>query len=276
MTKRVVPVFTQDETTERMQCFSPLFGIEDAADFMIPPRVVDDFILLYVTQGVFFCEQADKMYAVSEGSYMLIDLRVRHSYYFKKELPSEIYWMHLHGRQVEHTVDLIDRLSPLPLIGKDPAVLELIKTAHALHTEADADAFSRTKHLMNTMLYLLEQVYRRQLGQNVSESERRFRAQFEHILQTTDPAELTLDDVCEQMCMSKYYFSHRFRQYYGVPPMRYITEKKLQKAKQLLRVSGMKVSAIAAECGFSTPEYFSKVFRREYGIAPDEFRRTGI
>ena len=76
--------------------------------------------------------------------------------------------------------------------------------------------------------------------------------------------------------MSKYHFSHLFRQYYGVPPMHYIAEKKLQKARQLLRVSGLKIAVIAAECGFSTPEYFSKVFRREYGIAPDEFRRTGV
>ena len=275
MSQRIVPFFTQDEITERMQCFSPLFGIEDAADFTIEPRTLDDFIVVYTTKGCFFCEQGGRQYAIGEGDYIFIDLRVRHSYRFKEEIPSEIVWIHLHGRQVEYIAGMIGRLLPLPLTGHDPAALEHIKAAHTAHTGAGADAFVRTKCLMDLLLYLLEQAYRRQRERSLPEAEQRFRAGFEHILQTADIAALTLDSVCGQMCMSKYHFSHLFRQYYGVPPMHYIAEKKLQKARQLLRVSGLKIAVIAAECGFSTPEYFSKVFRRKYGVTPEEFRRTG-
>lgn len=275
MGQHIIPVFAQDEIAESMQCFSPMLGIEDRADFMVQPRTLDEFILIYVTRGVFFCELADRSYQVAAGKYIFIDLRVPHSYGFRKEIPSEICWMHLQGRQVGQIAAMIERLSPLPLIGEDPAVLDAIRTAHTMHTTIDINAFIRAKHLADTLLYLLEQVYCSRIGKDISEDEHRFRRSFEHILQAEDGMELPLDAICERMCMSKYYFSHRFRQYYGVSPMRYITEKRIQKAKRLLRVSNLKISAIAAECGFSAPEYFSKVFRRECGMTPEKFRQTG-
>lgn len=270
----IVPVFAQDETVSQMRCLSPILGIEDAKNFAVSLRTLDEFILVYVTQGVFFCEIADRHYQVPAGEYIFIDLRTPHSYRFEENIPSQIYWMHFQGQQAEQIAAMIDSLSPLPLLGHDPTVLDFIKTSHTMHTTADTDPFTRTKHLTDILLYLLEQVYRRQHGMDVPEDERRFRTYFERILQTSGGVGLTLDSLCEQMCMSKYYFSHRFRQYYGLPPMQYITEKKLQKAKQLLRASNLKISAIAVECGFSTPEYFSKVFRRNCGVTPEEFRRT--
>lgn len=65
---------------------------------------------------------------------------------------------------------------------------------------------------------------------------------------------------------------NQFKKYYPMSPMKYVMKEKIKKAQNLLNYSTMKISAIAAECGFSSPAYFSTVFRREVGMSPEEYR----
>ena len=74
------------------------------------------------------------------------------------------------------------------------------------------------------------------------------------------------------MKMNKYYFSHIFKKYYGVSPMRYVNALKLEKSKCLLRCSDIKISAIAQKYGFSSHTHFSATFRKEFGMSPEEYR----
>lgn len=64
-----------------------------------------------------------------------------------------------------------------------------------------------------------------------------------------------------------------FRKAFEITPVRYILYARLEKALNLLVVRrDMSVADIARAVGFSSPGYFSQVFREEYGCTPREFR----
>ena len=63
-----------------------------------------------------------------------------------------------------------------------------------------------------------------------------------------------------------------FREYIGLTPLKYITEKRFDKARALLKC-GKNVTEAALESGFCDSSYFILQFRKRYGITPNAFRR---
>lgn len=68
------------------------------------------------------------------------------------------------------------------------------------------------------------------------------------------------------------YFAMRFKQRFGMSPKNYLTLSRLEKAKGLLTAGGETLGAVAAQTGFEDRSHFSKVFKRQFGVSPGEFR----
>tara|TARA_R110002049_G_scaffold72490_7_gene187522 strand:- start:87407 stop:88363 length:957 start_codon:yes stop_codon:yes gene_type:complete len=73
--------------------------------------------------------------------------------------------------------------------------------------------------------------------------------------------------------VSKSAFSERFRNLVGVPPLQYLTEMRMRKARRLLRESDIGIANIATLVGYESPSSFSNVFKRWTGQSPAEYRR---
>lgn len=83
----------------------------------------------------------------------------------------------------------------------------------------------------------------------------------------------SLDEICEELHVTKYYISHVFKKYMGKPPMQYITAKKIDYAKKLLQETDLSAIKIGEKCGYSDHAMFFKAFKRTEGITPIEFRK---
>lgn len=71
------------------------------------------------------------------------------------------------------------------------------------------------------------------------------------------------------------YIRKLFKQELGVTPHRYLSDIRLQTAAENLALSdgsGSSISAIAHNCGFREPLYFSRMFRKKYGLSPSEYQ----
>ncbi len=68
-------------------------------------------------------------------------------------------------------------------------------------------------------------------------------------------------------------FAHLFRQTTGMSPLRYRENLRIWKAQELLIGTTRSVKEISREVGFADPLYFSKVFRKNLGAGPKDFRR---
>ncbi|GIP34168.1 helix-turn-helix domain-containing protein [Paenibacillus sp. J2TS4] len=85
--------------------------------------------------------------------------------------------------------------------------------------------------------------------------------------------DISLQDVAATVHMSESYFSRVFKKYSGVSFIEYVTQLRLEKAKQLLQRPDAKIYEVALAVGYQDSRYFSQLFRKWTGETPTEFRR---
>jgi AraC-like DNA-binding protein len=84
---------------------------------------------------------------------------------------------------------------------------------------------------------------------------------------------LNLSDISKQACLSRYHFLRLFRQKFETTPHQYIIQKRIEKAKELLRLRSLSVTDVCFEVGFESLGSFSSLFRKYVGDAPITYRR---
>lgn len=84
--------------------------------------------------------------------------------------------------------------------------------------------------------------------------------------------DISLNSVAAEVCMSPSYFSSVFSKEMGKTFIEYLTEVRMEKAKQYLACSSMKTSEISYEVGYKDPHYFSYIFKKTQGCTPKEYR----
>lgn len=94
-----------------------------------------------------------------------------------------------------------------------------------------------------------------------------------YILQNYGKEGLCLKDVAKALRISPYYLSHLFKDSEGMSIGEYIRDIRIARAKELLESSGLSVIEVGLEVGYSDPAYFSKIFRKETGLSPSQYRR---
>jgi two-component system response regulator YesN len=94
----------------------------------------------------------------------------------------------------------------------------------------------------------------------------------EYIEQHYTNPELSLNDVAAQANLSASHFSVVFSQETSQTFKEYLTEIRINKAKELLRMTTLRSAEIAYQVGYNDPHYFSSVFKKNTGLSPIEFR----
>lgn len=83
---------------------------------------------------------------------------------------------------------------------------------------------------------------------------------------------ITLDEISEAMNISKYYLCHIFKKTTNMTLTDWKNYLKIEKAKELLVSSDLKIIDIALECGFGNASYFSEMFAKREKITPEAYR----
>jgi AraC family transcriptional regulator len=93
-------------------------------------------------------------------------------------------------------------------------------------------------------------------------------------LNTHLDGEVDLQQVAWVCDLSLSHFARAFRQTYGKPPYRWLIERRIDKARDLLMNTRLPLSDIAVRCGFSDQSGFNRSFKRMYGSTPGIWRRN--
>ena len=86
--------------------------------------------------------------------------------------------------------------------------------------------------------------------------------------------DITVADLANVACLSIFHFTRAFAGAVGVPPHRYVSQRRLESAKAMLATGRASLSEIALESRFSSQSSFTRAFRRATGVTPAEYRRT--
>ena len=85
-------------------------------------------------------------------------------------------------------------------------------------------------------------------------------------------SEISLDDVSKEVNVSPYYFSKLFKEEVGENFIDYLTSVRIDRAKNALRDPTLSVREVGAMSGYSDPNYFSRIFKKQTGMTPREYR----
>jgi two-component system response regulator YesN len=85
--------------------------------------------------------------------------------------------------------------------------------------------------------------------------------------------DLQLKEVAAAAHVSPSHLAHLLRTHVGASYVKYMTLLRMEEGKRLLAETDLKVAAIAGRAGYDDPAYFYRVFRREVGVTPTQYRR---
>ena len=85
-------------------------------------------------------------------------------------------------------------------------------------------------------------------------------------------AELTLAELAGVACLSPCHFSRSFKEAVGLGPQRYTVQRRIERAKALLRHGDTSLADVAAALGFADQSHFTAAFGRETGTTLGRFR----
>ena len=85
-----------------------------------------------------------------------------------------------------------------------------------------------------------------------------------------------IDDLAETMNMSRAVFYRKIKTFTGASPIDLVKEMRLKRALELLDTSSYSLSEVAYQSGFSSPQYFSRVFKEQMQCTPNEYKRRKV
>jgi len=163
-------------------------------------------------------------------------------------------------------------LVPVSIITADKRLLGFIESLKPLMNEKKSVDENLIKLKMFEFLYnlgninstLLHQLL--QLNQNT-------RQNLEYVLETNYMNPVSLEDLAYLSGRSLSGFKRDFSSQYKIPPSRWIRERRLVRAMELLTTTEMTVTDICFALGFENVSHFSRLFKEHYGHTPSSYRK---
>lgn len=223
------------------------------------------FLLLYVIKGNGYVIINDKEIQINQNTLVLIDCNIPHEYGSK--LGWSIFWSHFNGTLARPWYNQI-----------------IIKNNGILHLEHAGNCYNDFKDLID--------IHRNETGSNEAYTNRLLTDIISELLidpitKTTDrpftniagyinnnlDKEITVDELAERACMSKYHFIRVFNNEFGFTPHEFIIHSRINAAKFYLLSSSKSIKEIVYLCGFNNDSAFSNTFRKVVGKTPGQFRK---
>ena len=149
-------------------------------------------------------------------------------------------------------------------MGVSRDVLETMELNSAV-TATEESAVAFMKEIINNALSLREDMSKNRYHDVVRDA-------ISYIEEHYSEEEFSLNELASYVNFSPNHLSAVFRQQTGQPFIKYLTDYRITKAKELLRCTGKKSSEIALLVGYKDAHYFSYAFKKAQGMTPTQYR----
>lgn len=156
-----------------------------------------------------------------------------------------------------------------------PTANQILKNLYRLkELQSETDSEFQTRNILSeTWILLMKELQEHPGSQSTAGTEQanRLRSMIAYINRHYTE-KTTLAKIAKAAGVSEREATRCFRKNIGQSPMEYLMEYRLNQSKKLLSETGMTITHICQQCGFSDSAYFGKVFRRSFGMTPGEYR----
>lgn len=237
------------------------------------PRGRLDYQILYIASGKAHFYFHGKEEVISAGNMVLYRPKEEQRYYYYGVDQTEVYWVHFTGNNVKNILRKYG----------------IADDVHVIHTGTSLE-YKRLFLLMIQELKLCKEDYEEMLVSYLREflimihrvilSKPRGKSFF--LMNEIDAAvqyfhanyhkAISIEDYAASHNMSTSWFIRNFKEYTNATPAQYILSLRISNARTLLETTAYNVSEISNIIGYENPLYFSRIFKKQCGMSPSEFR----
>ena len=232
-----------------------------------------DYQLLYVAAGKahFFFDQKETL--VPAGHMVLYRPSEEQNYAYYSTDKTEVYWIHFTGNDVENIL----------------AHYEIPTTEHVFFsgtTFVYSQLFQQIIRELQLKEFGFEELLTMHLRQILLLVQRQLKADHStssYLLEEINLARdyflkhyhepISIDDYATSRHMSTCWFIRNFRRITGATPLQYILSVRIANAQSLLENTDYNIAEIASIVGYENPLYFSRIFKKQNGVSPLEYRK---
>lgn len=238
------------------------------------PRGRLDFQLLYIASGKahFYFNGVEEI--VTAGNMVLYRPKEEQRYYYYGVDHTEVYWVHFTGNNVTNILRNYGFPEKSHVIHTGTS-LEYKRIFLQLIQELKLCKPYYEKILIYYLDYLFIMISRLQ--------DRKPREKSILLMDEMDQAvtyfhsnynlPISIDEYSKKHGMSVSWFIRNFKDYTGITPAQYILSLRISNAQSLLESTNYNVKEIASIVGYDNPLYFSRIFKKNCGVSPKEFRK---
>ncbi len=140
-------------------------------------------------------------------------------------------------------------------------------------TYQDIAEINTTKDLKRKVYHIIDELFGFAAG-DFNQSYSKSVNESIEIIQNRYNENLSLNEICQDVAVSKNHFCYLFKRETGMNLWKYLTIIRLQHAKQLLENTDLRSYEIAFRVGYDNPSYFSKLFKKYENMTPNEYREN--
>ena len=240
-------------------------------------RVLDEYQLLYITEGGGFFESASmSRQRVDAGTVILLFPGEWHNYAPDESIGWQEFWVGFQGQIIDNLVrgSYFARDNALLKIGISNTIVSLYRDAIRL---AAKESIGCQQMVSGIVMHILSAVYYKcrngfaeanRTEEIINDARQLMRERVHHSLRT--------EDVAEALGVGYSWLRQTFKRVTGTSPTQYKNRLLMSRAKELLVVENQTITEIAYTLGFENVGQFSTAFRKMEGVTPRQFRRKWV
>jgi len=238
-------------------------------------RILDAYYLVYIAKGEGVFESSEtKPVKVTGGTCFFLFPGVWHRYKPDETSGWEEYWVGFKGQYPDGLIknDFFNPKSPFIHIAANDMALHLFQQ---IISTASSSNFSYQPIISGMALQLLGLFSTIANGNTLAQNpELTLIEKARFLMQENIENPLDIEALAAELPMGYSAFRKSFKKITGLSPNQYYLDIRLKKAIELMGSTKLNFKEIAHKTGFESPFYFSKFFKKRYGIGPKEFRGT--
>lgn len=263
----------EDNSKPLIICSCGTYRLHSVTRFpTLRPKGRPDYQLLYIAAGKAHFFFDDKEEIVSAGHMVIYYPKEPQKYIYYGTDKTEVYWVHFTGGAVAQLLNHY----------------QIPTSSHVFYSGTSAEypwlfrqmiqelkmCRQNYEELLTMMLRQIFLLAGRQLlektGDNYIQEEIE---KATYYFNDNYHKDISIEEYAASHHMSTCWFIRSFKRYTGMTPMQYVLSIRIANAQNLLKTTNYNISEIAAIVGYDNPLYFSRIFKKQTGLSPKEYRK---
>lgn len=232
-----------------------------------------DYQVIYIAAGVAHFYFNGKERILGAGNTILYRPYEMQNYVYYPEDKTEVYWVHFTGSGVERLLEFgnVKEGDNVFYTGTSPDYQWLFRRIIQELQQCEPHYEEIISLLLKDIFYLVLRNYEKELApdnkiqKEVSTAAHYFNANYNK--------NISIDDYAASRYISPCWFIRNFKQYMGITPMQYIISIRISNAQSLLENTDYNIKEVAEIVGYDNPLYFSRIFTKQVGMSPKEYKK---